>query len=153
MKFLNPDTGNVELKAVFPVDGELKTFYEYELHHLQPAYAMTVHKSQGSEYDHLALILPAYTTVDVNSESEKITQRELMSREMLYTALTRAKKSVLIMGDQRVLETAAMHKVVRYSGIGAALRSKKNLKVKKPQSPAKPDLPDDLINEARRLAD
>jgi ATP-dependent exoDNAse (exonuclease V) alpha subunit len=50
---------------------------------------------------------------------------------MLYTALTRAKKSVLIMGDQRVLESAAMHKVLRYSGLGAALRSKKHLKVKK----------------------
>jgi hypothetical protein len=35
------------------------------------------------------------------------------------------------MGDQRVLESSAMHKVLRYSGIGAALRSKKHLKVKK----------------------
>jgi ATP-dependent exoDNAse (exonuclease V), alpha subunit - helicase superfamily I member len=112
------------LKAVFPVEEEHKTFYVHELHHLHPAYATSVHKSQGSEYDHLALILPAFTTVGVNSESEKRTQRELMSREMLYTALTRAKKSVLIMGDQRVLESAAMHKVLRYSGLGAALRGK-----------------------------
>ena len=95
----------------------------HELHHLHPAYATSVHKSQGSEYDHLALILPAFTKVEENSESAKRTQRELMSREMLYTALTRAKKSVLILGDQSVLESAAMHKVLRYSGVGAALRS------------------------------
>ncbi len=130
LKFIHPVTKKVELKAVFPVEEEHKTFYVHELHHLHPAYATSVHKSQGSEYDHLALILPAFTTVGVNSESEKRTQRELMSREMLYTALTRAKKSVLIMGDQRVLESAAMHKVLRYSGLGAALRGKKNLKVK-----------------------
>jgi exodeoxyribonuclease V alpha subunit len=124
LKFIHPVTKKVELKAVFPVEEEHKTFYVHELHHLHPAYATSVHKSQGSEYDHLALILPAFTKVGVNSESEKGTQRELMSREMLYTALTRAKKSVLIMGDQRVLESAAMHKVLRYSGLGAALRSK-----------------------------
>jgi len=45
---------------------------------------------------------------------------------MLYTALTRAKKSVLIIGEQSVLEEAALHKVSRYSGIGAALVSKYN---------------------------
>jgi len=49
---------------------------------------------------------------------------ELMSREMLYTALTRAKKSVLILGEQSVLEGAALNKVARYSGISAALKSK-----------------------------
>ena len=48
---------------------------------------------------------------------------------MLYTALTRAKKSVLILGDQSVLESAAIHKVLRYSGLGTALRSKKHRRV------------------------
>ena len=127
LKFLNPDTGNVELKAVFPVDGELKTFYEYELHHLQPAYAMTVHKSQGSEYDHLALILPALSLDHGKDGTQSPRLRELMNREMLYTALTRAKKSVLILGEQEVLESAALHKVSRYSGLGAALASKSAL--------------------------
>ena len=49
---------------------------------------------------------------------------ELINREMLYTALTRAKKSVLILGEQSVLEEAAQYKVSRYSGIGTALASK-----------------------------
>ena len=96
------------------------------LHHLQSAYAITVHKSQGSEYDHLALILPASSKEQGEAEPESRSLRELMSREMLYTALTRAKKSVLILGEQNVLESAALHKVSRYSGLGSALRRKKD---------------------------
>ena len=124
LKFINPESREVELKAVFAVEGEFKTFYQYELHHLQTAYAITVHKSQGSEYNHLALILPALSRERWASENESRSIGELMSREMLYTALTRAKKSVLILGEQSVLEEAALHKVSRYSGIGAALVSK-----------------------------
>ena len=124
LKFINPESREVELKAVFAVDGVFKTFYQYELHHLQTAYAITVHKSQGSEYDHLALILPALSSDHVVGETASRSIGELMSREMLYTALTRAKKSVLILGEQSVLEGAALHKVSRYSGIGAALVSK-----------------------------
>ena len=138
LKFLNPDTNEMELKAVFPVEGVFKTFYEHELHHLYPAYATTVHKSQGSEYNHLALILPTLSIDSGKAELETRRVRELMSREMLYTALTRAVKSVLIIGEQSVLESAALHKVSRYSGLGTSLRSKrinrsksvKNMKIK-----------------------
>ena len=91
---------------------------------MQTSYAITVHKSQGSEYDHLALILPTLSKERWASENESRSIAELMSREMLYTALTRAKKSVLILGEQTVLEDAALQKVSRYSGIGAALVSK-----------------------------
>ena len=105
-------------------NGVFKTFFQYELHHLQTAYAITVHKSQGSEYDHLALILPALSSDHVVGETASRSIGELMSREMLYTALTRAKKSVLILGEQSVLEEAAQYKVSRYSGIGSALASK-----------------------------
>ena len=124
LKFINTESREVELKVVFTVNGEFKTFYQYELHHLQTAYAITVHKSQGSEYDHLALILPAFSRERWASENESRSIGELMSREMLYTALTRAKKSVLILGEESVLEEAALHKVSRYSGIGAALVNK-----------------------------
>ena len=110
------------------VNGVFKTFFQYELHHLQTAYAITVHKSQGSEYDHLALILPSLNRANVVDVAELRSIGELINREMLYTALTRAKKSVLILGDQSVLEEAALHKVSRYSGIGTALVSKKRIK-------------------------
>ncbi len=54
----------------------------------ETAYAMTVHKSQGSEFAHTALVLPnVYSPV--------------MTRELVYTAITRAKKSYLFMAAQR----------------------------------------------------
>ena len=100
------------MKVVFEVEGKVKTFYGHQLPHLQSAYATTVHKSQGSEFDHLVLILP-----------ELGQMQNYMSREMLYTALTRAKKSVLILGEKNVLETAALNKEKRYSGLGSSIRS------------------------------
>ena len=125
LKFLNPDINETELKAVFKVEGVFKTFYEHELHHLCEAYATTIHKSQGSEYDNLALILPSLSIDSGKNEMERGRIIELMSREMVYTALTRAKKSVLIIGEQRVLEFAALQKIYRYSGLGASLRRKR----------------------------
>ena len=121
---LNSETKKLELKAVFEVEGKVKTFYGHQLHHLQPAYATTVHKSQGSEFDHLALILPELSIDPIIGKPEPGRMRNIMSREMLYTALTRAKKSVLILGEKTVLETAALNKEKRYSGLGSLIRSK-----------------------------
>ena len=120
---LNSETKKLELKAVFEVEGKVKTFYGHQLHHLQPAYATTVHKSQGSEFDHLALILPELSIDPIIGKPEPGRMRNIMSREMLYTALTRAKKSVLILGEKTVLETAALNKEKRYSGLGSLIRS------------------------------
>ena len=121
---LNSETKKLELKAVFEVEGKVKTFFGHQLHNLQPAYATTVHKSQGSEFDHLALILPELSIDSIIGEPEPGRMRNIMSREMLYTALTRAKKSVLILGEKTVLETAALNKEKRYSGLGSLIRSK-----------------------------
>lgn len=60
---------------------------------LELSYAMTVHKSQGSEYD--AVILPL--TDDMGS---------MLTRKLLYTAMTRAKKKLIIIGSKSALETA-----------------------------------------------
>ena len=121
---LNSETKKLELKAVFEVEGKVKPFYGHQLHHLQPAYATTVHKSQGSEFDHLALILPELSIDPIIGTHERGRMRNIMSREMLYTALTRAKKSVLILGEENVLEAAALNKEKRYSGLGSLIRSK-----------------------------
>ena len=121
---LNSETKKLELKAVFEVEGKVKTFYGHQLHHLQPAYATTVHKSQGSEFDHLALILPELSIDPKIGKPETGRMQHIMSREMLYTALTRAKNSVLILGEKIVLETAALNKEKRYSGLGSLIRSK-----------------------------
>ena len=59
----------------------------------QPAYAMTVHKSQGSEYQHVGIVLAAYA-------------KELLSRALLYTALTRSKLACDIWAEAEALEQA-----------------------------------------------
>ena len=79
----------------FPVE----TLAPYEL-----AFAITVHKSQGSEYQSTLLILPD-------------TDNRLLSREILYTAVTRAKTELLIYGSIETLQIGIDKKLHRESGI------------------------------------
>jgi len=74
------------------------------------SYAMTVHKAQGSEFDRVALFLPD-RDLPINT------------REILYTALTRARKSVLILGDREIFEAAITRTCERDSGIVEKLRA------------------------------
>ena len=75
---------------------------------VEPAWAITVHKAQGSEYDDIALLLP-----------DKYIRP--LSRELLYTAVTRARRSVVIVGSTAVLEEGAMRPVDRLSGVSEIL--------------------------------
>lgn len=83
----------------FPLDGSLD---------VAPAFAMTVHKAQGSEFDHVALVLPE---VDL----------PLLTRELVYTALTRARRSALLVGSEELLVRAVSRRVERHSGIAERL--------------------------------
>jgi exodeoxyribonuclease V alpha subunit len=69
------------------------------------AFAMTVHKSQGSEFDDVLLVLP-------DDENHR-----LLTREIVYTGITRAKKRVLLYGSQPALNTALQRKIRRQSGL------------------------------------
>ena len=69
------------------------------------AFAMTVHKSQGSEFDDVLLVLP-------DDENHR-----LLTREIVYTGVTRAKKRVLLYGSQPALNTALQRKIRRQSGL------------------------------------
>ncbi len=71
---------------------------------LRLSYAMTVHKSQGSEFDHVALLLP----------DEDI---PLLTREVLYTAMTRARRSVTLLGARELIEAAIGRPMERHTGI------------------------------------
>jgi exodeoxyribonuclease V alpha subunit len=75
---------------------------------VEPAWASTVHKAQGSEHDSVALILPAV-------------EARLLTRELLYTAVTRARRSVVLVGTPERLEQAIARAVERWSGIAEAL--------------------------------
>jgi exodeoxyribonuclease V alpha subunit len=77
----------------------------------ETAFAITVHKSQGSEFDHVDIILP-----QPNSP--------LASRELLYTALTRARHSVTLWGDPGTVAVAAARGTRRYSALAERLRAR-----------------------------
>jgi exodeoxyribonuclease V alpha subunit len=72
------------------------------------AFALTVHKSQGSEFDHAALVLPA-------------TFNRVLSRELVYTAITRAKKRIDVIGAPAILTQAVATPTRRDSGLAARI--------------------------------
>jgi exodeoxyribonuclease V alpha subunit len=69
---------------------------------------MTVHKSQGSEFGQVVLVLPDDDT-------------RVLTRELLYTGVTRARTSVDIVGDAELLRVAIERATVRASGLAARL--------------------------------
>ncbi len=75
----------------------------------EPAFAMTVHKSQGSEFDHILCILP-----DQDSP--------VLTRELLYTAITRARKKVTLVCSPDVFIRTVNRRVQRSSGLGTRLQ-------------------------------
>jgi exodeoxyribonuclease V alpha subunit len=105
-----PDPENPQvLKAYFRNEtGELRSFTPGVLPEHQTVFAMTVHKSQGSEFDRVLLILP-----DRDSE--------LLSRELLYTAITRARQQVEIWGSREIFVRAVKRRIKRTSGLAETL--------------------------------
>ncbi|HWM87041.1 MAG TPA: exodeoxyribonuclease V subunit alpha [Kofleriaceae bacterium] len=100
-----------ELRAVFAQPHGWLSFPVAALRsRLERAFATTVHQSQGSEHDHVAVVLPA---IDI----------PLLSRELLYTALTRARRSVAIFGRPEILRAGVERQVRRFSGLAAGLRA------------------------------
>ena len=81
------------------------------LDELEPAYATTVHKSQGSEFD--AVIIPMCET-----------HRLLMTRNLFYTAITRAKKLVVLVGNEEVIKCYVDNDNIqkRFSGLKEKMR-------------------------------
>ena len=111
------ETDDAELFVYFPgtwngngngTGDELKALNPHRLSEHATVYAMTVHKSQGSEFDHVVLVLP-----DKNSP--------VLTRELIYTAVTRARKKVSIVGSETVLRWAISRKIRRTSGLRDAL--------------------------------
>lgn len=103
----NPDGGNA---AVFGGAGATLRFLSpARLPPYETVFAMSVHKSQGSEFDEIAVLLP-----DRDSP--------ILSRELLYTAVTRARKKVVIHAPRDVVAEAVARRAERASGLSDALR-------------------------------
>lgn len=102
---VRPDE-NGQLKVWFEGnDGELKSVLPAFIDSVDTVYAMTIHKSQGSEFNEVLVVLP--DLVDL----------PLLTRELLYTAVTRAKEKVIIQGREEVISTCVEKRVERGSGI------------------------------------
>ena len=78
----------------------------------ETVFAMTVHKSQGSEFDEVALVLPRAPSVN---------ERSILTRELLYTAITRARARVRIYAEDQVLRAAIATPTRRASGLRQSL--------------------------------
>ncbi|MBC7939248.1 MAG: ATP-binding domain-containing protein, partial [Chitinophagaceae bacterium] len=102
--------GGGALAVYFP-DGEsgLRALAPVRLPEHQTAFAMTVHKAQGSEFDEVLVVLPAKAG-------------RVLTRELLYTAITRARKRVTLSGPAEVVTTAIGSPTRRDSGLLARLR-------------------------------
>ena len=111
-KLFNGDTGIIlpdpesgHLKAFFAApDGTVRAIPPEFLPRHETAFAMTVHKSQGSEFDRVLMVLPPEDSI-------------LLTRELIYTGITRARQSVMVWSDEAVFSAAVKRRTERRSGL------------------------------------
>ncbi len=107
----NGDTGVIlfsntgTLCAFFPDETGYKAYPVSRLSGIEPAFAITVHKSQGSEIDDVLLVLP--------EDPDHI----LLTREILYTGITRARKKIICHGNSKAFHSACKKTIKRRSGL------------------------------------
>jgi len=92
--------------VIFP-GGEEGGIQQFPAGHLPQhalLHAMTVHKSQGSQFDAVVIVLPSRPS-------------PILTRELLYTAVTRARKSVTLVGSPEIVTHAVSHRIDRASGL------------------------------------
>ena len=121
LSLFNGDTGILwsidgELRACFrELDGSLRDLSINRLPVFKPAWAVTVHKSQGSEFDAVLLLLPGDSS------------NELLSRELLYTAITRARRSFSLQASRQVIQQMIGRLTQRHSGLATKLGWRQSL--------------------------
>ncbi|MCD6224068.1 MAG: exodeoxyribonuclease V subunit alpha, partial [Deltaproteobacteria bacterium] len=109
----NPAHGSNKdrLYAFFPdQSGGARRFLPWILPEHETVFAMTVHKSQGSEFDDVLMVLPEKDT-------------PVLTRELIYTGITRARQSLTIRGSEAVLKAAISRRIERASGLRAYLNA------------------------------
>jgi exodeoxyribonuclease V alpha subunit len=111
LRLYNGDTGVVVttaaggVTAAFERRGDVVEYTPSRLGAVDTVYAMTVHKSQGSQFDTAAVLLPDPTS-------------QILTRELLYTAVTRARERLILVGTEEALRAAVSRPVARASGLG-----------------------------------
>jgi len=115
-QLFNGDTGLIlknetgQLQACFLIDDELRWVDLIRLPAHETAFATTIHKSQGSEYDHVCVLLPQEDTA-------------ILNRELLYTAITRAKKDVFVLANEGIVRKTVITQHERESGLAGLLNN------------------------------
>jgi exodeoxyribonuclease V alpha subunit len=112
----NGDTGVIvasgpdRLTAAFERSGDLVSFAPTRLDAVETVYAMTIHKSQGSQFDTAAVLLPDPAS-------------RILTRELLYTAVTRARSHLILVGTEKMVRAAVERPVARASALRERLWS------------------------------
>jgi exodeoxyribonuclease V alpha subunit len=109
LRLFNGDTGVVvevdgRPRAAFLRNGVVDLFAPSRLSDVHTVHAMSVHRSQGSQFARVTVVLPP-------------AESPLLTRELLYTGLTRAKEHVRIIGTRAALTAAVRRPIVRASGL------------------------------------
>ncbi len=110
LRLYNGDTGVViateagRVSAAFERRGAVVTFSPSRLAAIDTVYAMTIHKSQGSQFATAAVLLPDHPS-------------QILTRELLYTAVTRARERLILAGTEEAIRTAVSRPVARASGL------------------------------------
>jgi exodeoxyribonuclease V alpha subunit len=114
LRLYNGDTGVViagadgRPTAAFERRGEVVEIRPSRLSAIDTVYAMTVHKSQGSQFDTAAVLLPAPDS-------------RILTRELLYTAVTRARSRLMLVGTEEAVRAAVERPIARASGLRGRL--------------------------------
>ncbi len=116
LKLYNGDVGVVvatehgQVTAAFERQGQVVRFSPTRLAAIDTVFAMTIHKSQGSQFDAAAVLLPPVDS-------------PILTRELLYTAVTRASGRVIVAGSEATIRRAIARPAARASGLGERLWS------------------------------
>ncbi len=106
--FLEEGPQNLRTATVQRDLNQVQRFAEALLPRYSPAYALSVHKSQGSEFDEVLIVLPE-------------SSHPLVTRELLYTAVSRARRRVRLVGSKPSLLRAVTEQAQRHSGLADAI--------------------------------
>ncbi len=116
LRLNNGDTGVIvqagedRVAAAFERGGRSIAYPPSRLGNVDTVYAMTIHKSQGSQFETAAVLLPEPGS-------------RILTRELLYTAVTRARRRLILVGTEETVRAAVARPVARASGLGERLRT------------------------------
>jgi len=106
---LFPEGGSFQACFRSP-QGGIRKLSPLRLARHQKAWCLTVHKSQGSEFGQVILVLPGFDT-------------PVLTRELIYTAVTRAKNGIEIWGDEDIFLKGVQRRILRFSGLAEGLQA------------------------------